>query len=74
MISGGAPVVNGERLPASQSAGTVEWSHWRVAAWERRVFGVGEVFVASTQVLDSWESRYAGPPCPARAHAGTGAD
>jgi conjugative transfer signal peptidase TraF len=57
-----AVIVNGEHLPASPSAAVDSSGHpLPHAAWGRHVVGAGEVWVVSTRVPNSWDSRYVGP-------------
>ena len=57
-----AVIVNGEHLPASPSSAVDSIGHpMPHAAWGRHVVGAGEVWVVSTRVPNSWDSRYVGP-------------
>jgi conjugative transfer signal peptidase TraF len=57
-----AVVVNGQRLPGSSSAEVdslgLSLSH---AVWGRHVVGADELWLVSTRVPNSWDSRYLGP-------------
>jgi len=57
-----AVIVNGCRLPGSRSA-AVDGLGYPLphAAWGRHVVGADEVWVVSTWVPNSWDSRYLGP-------------
>jgi len=57
-----AVVVNGYRLPASRSAAVDALGYpLPHAAWGRHVVGADEIWVVSTLVPNSWDSRYLGP-------------
>jgi conjugative transfer signal peptidase TraF len=57
-----AVVVNGRTLPGSSSADTDSLGRpLPHAAWGRHVVAPGEVWVVSTRVPNSWDSRYVGP-------------
>jgi len=57
-----AVTVNGQRLPSSSTAATDslgrELPH---VAWGRYVVGADELWLVSTRVPNSWDSRYLGP-------------
>ena len=57
-----AVIVNGQRLPVSRSAAVDGLGHSLPhAAWGRHVVEAGEVWIVSTRVPNSWDSRYLGP-------------
>lgn len=57
-----AVIVNGERLPASRSAAVDSLGDpLPHAPWGRHVVAADEVWVVSTRVPNSWDSRYLGP-------------
>jgi conjugative transfer signal peptidase TraF len=57
-----AVVVNGQRLPESSSAAVDSFGRpLPHAAWGRHVVGPDELWLVSTRVRNSWDSRYLGP-------------
>jgi type IV secretory pathway protease TraF len=57
-----AVVVNGESLPGSASASVDSLDRpLPHAAWGRYVVGADELWLVSTRVPNSWDSRYLGP-------------
>jgi conjugative transfer signal peptidase TraF len=57
-----AVIVNGQRLPGSSSAGVDSLGRALPhAAWGRYVVGADELWLVSTRVPNSWDSRYLGP-------------
>jgi type IV secretory pathway protease TraF len=59
--------VNGRRLPDSSSAGVdILGRALPHAAWGRYVVGADELWLVSTRVANSWDSRYIGPIATSR--------
>ena len=57
-----AVIVNGQRLPGSSSADVDRRGRSLPhAAWGRYVVAADEVWLVSTRVPNSWDSRYLGP-------------
>lgn len=57
-----AVTINGQRLPSSSTApGDSLGRELRHVAWGRYVVGADELWLVSTRVPNSWDSRYLGP-------------